>query len=58
MGELRGAFEEGLGKGVGYALGGVFFLLLILLLGYSGIKLGGVSWPGTQSQKVDPQKTS
>jgi len=50
MGELRGAFEEGLGKGIGYALGGVFFLLLILLLGYSGIKLGGVSWPGTQSQ--------
>ena len=57
MGEFRGALEEGLGKGIGYALGGVFFLLLILVLSYAGIKLGGISLPGTQP-KVDPQKQS
>lgn len=50
MGEFRGALEEGLGKGIGYALGGVFFLLLILVLSYAGIKLGGVSLPWAQSQ--------
>jgi hypothetical protein len=58
MGEFRGALEEGLGKGIGYALGGVFFLLLILLLGYSGIKLGGVSLPWASTQTVNTQKTT
>ena len=57
MGEFRGALEEGLGKGIGYALGGVFFLLLILVLGYAGIKLGNVPFPGTGTQsQTDSQK--
>jgi hypothetical protein len=44
MGELKGAFNEGLGKGLGYALGGIFFLLLLYLAAVAGVKLGV---PGT-----------
>ena len=40
MGELKGAFNEGLGKGLGYALGGVFVLLLLYLASYAGYHLG------------------
>jgi hypothetical protein len=40
MGELKGAFNEGLGKGLGYALGGIFFLILLYLAGVGGYKLG------------------
>ena len=40
MGELKGAFNEGLGKGLGYALGGVFFLLIIYMAIAAGINLG------------------
>ena len=39
MGELKGAFNEGLGKGLGYALGGIFFLILLYLAGVAGYKL-------------------
>ncbi len=39
MGELKGAFNEGLGKGIGYALGGVFFLFLLFLASAAGVKL-------------------
>ena len=58
MGEIKGAFNEGFGKGLGYALGGIFFLLLILVLGYAGIKLGGVtpSWMAATQSQTDPQK--
>ena len=46
MGELKGAFNEGLGKGLGYALGGIFFLLLFYLAGAAGYNLG---FPGYKS---------
>jgi hypothetical protein len=39
MGELKGAFNEGLGKGLGYALGGIFFLLLLWVASAAGVKL-------------------
>ena len=43
MGELKGAFNEGLGKGLGYALGGIFFLFLcahlLFLASAAGVKL-------------------
>ena len=44
MVEIKGAFNEGFGKGLGYALGGIFFLLILYLAAVAGVKLG---LPGT-----------
>ena len=37
MGDFKTAFIEGLGKSLAYGVGGIIFLLMIVLLGGTGI---------------------
>jgi hypothetical protein len=37
MGDFKNAFIEGMGKSLAYGVGGIIFLLMIVLLGATGL---------------------
>ena len=51
MGDFKSAFIEGFGKSLAYGVGGIIFILMIVLLGGTGL-LGAhkAGWIGNRSK--------
>lgn len=52
MGDFKTAFIEGFGKSLAYGIGGVIFLLLVVLLGGTGLL--GARRAGLIGNRSDP----